>query len=35
VKEWQVYGSAFFFVEPQMNVDLPDEVRHHVRKKSW
>jgi len=26
VKEWQVYGSSFFFVEPQMSVDLPDEV---------
>lgn len=26
VKEWQVYGSSFFFVEPQMNVDLPEEV---------
>jgi hypothetical protein len=22
----QVYGSSFFFVEPQMNVDLPEEV---------
>ena len=21
-----MYGSSFFFVEPQMNVDLPDEV---------
>ena len=26
VKEWQVYGSSFFFVEPQMNADLPEEV---------
>lgn len=26
VKDWQVYGSSFFFVEPQMNPDLPDEV---------
>lgn len=26
VKEWQVYGSSFFFVEPQMSADLPDEV---------
>ena len=26
MKEWQVYGSSFFFVEPQMNVDLPEEV---------
>jgi hypothetical protein len=26
VKDWQVYGSSFFFVEPQMNVELPDEV---------
>jgi len=25
VKEWQVYGSSFFFVEPQMNPDLPHE----------
>ena len=21
-----MYGSSFFFVEPQMNVDLPEEV---------
>jgi myosin-7 len=26
VQEWQVYGSSFFFVEPQMNADLPEEV---------
>lgn len=26
VKDWQVYGSSFFFVEPQMTADLPDEV---------
>jgi MyTH4 domain/WW domain/FERM central domain len=26
VQEWQVYGSSFFFVEPQMNSDLPEEV---------
>ena len=26
VKEWQVYGSSFFFVEPQMNATLPAEV---------
>ena len=26
VREWQVYGSSFFFVEPQMNVDMPSEV---------
>ena len=23
VHGWEVYGSAFFFVEPQMSVDLP------------
>lgn len=26
VKEWKIYGSSFFFVEPQMSHDLPDEV---------
>jgi hypothetical protein len=26
VQEWQVYGSSFFYVEPQMSADLPDEV---------
>lgn len=26
VKAWQIYGSSFFFCEPQMSVDLPDEV---------
>lgn len=26
VREWQVYGSSFFFVEPQMNVEMPPEV---------
>ena len=26
VKEWQVYGSSFFFVEPQMNADMPEEI---------
>lgn len=25
VKDWQVYGSSFFFVEPQMNADLPED----------
>ena len=26
VKEWQVYGSSFFFVEPQMNSEMPEEI---------
>lgn len=26
VKAWQVYGSSFYYVEPQMNPDLPDDV---------
>jgi hypothetical protein len=26
VREWQVYGSSFFHVEPQMNVELPPDV---------
>ncbi len=26
VKAWKIYGSQFFHVEPQMSVDLPDEV---------
>lgn len=26
VRDWQVYGSSFFFVEPQMSLDLPEEV---------
>jgi len=26
VKDWQVYGSSFFFVEPQMSAELPEEV---------
>jgi hypothetical protein len=26
VKGWQVYGSSFFFVEPQMSQELPHEV---------
>jgi len=26
VKSWQIYGSSFFFCEPQMSVDLPEEV---------
>jgi hypothetical protein len=26
VKSWQVYGSSFFFVEPQMSMALPTEV---------
>jgi len=26
IRDWQVYGSSFFFVEPQLNVVLPEEV---------
>ena len=26
VKSWKIYGSAYFFVEPQNNRDLPPEV---------
>ena len=26
VKSWKMYGSSFFFVEPQMSVTFPDEV---------
>ena len=26
IKDWQVYGSSFFFAEPQNTVDMPEEV---------
>jgi myosin-7 len=26
VKGWKIYGSSFFFVEPQMTAELPEEV---------
>eukprot|EP01138_Halocafeteria_seosinensis_P011068 gb/GECG01011304.1/.p1 GENE.gb/GECG01011304.1/~~gb/GECG01011304.1/.p1 ORF type:complete len:801 (+),score=169.81 gb/GECG01011304.1/:1-2403(+) len=26
VQNWKMYGSSFFFVEPQMSTELPDEV---------
>eukprot|EP01029_Cantina_marsupialis_P011270 TRINITY_DN251_c0_g1_i2.p1 TRINITY_DN251_c0_g1~~TRINITY_DN251_c0_g1_i2.p1 ORF type:complete len:848 (-),score=351.01 TRINITY_DN251_c0_g1_i2:687-2867(-) len=26
VKQWKIYGSSFFFVEPQMSTEFPDEV---------